>query len=548
MQSVRQRLGVVVAALASLLLVLPQAHGEPARAFGASAISLANAGDARLAAATFLGGEGVDYGRTVALDAQNNIYVAGDTFSSSLVDMNLVDRGGQDIVVTKLSPDAKQVLGIFSIGSTTTDRVGGMAVTPQGEVVLLVETSSANFPVKNALHTTPTASNPGVLLKIDAALNTVVFSTFTTFTVEYNLHNVTVDGAGGITVAGYRYTPFYRARDMVVQKFSPDGQTMRFEKVWDNDPLDERPQAIVTKPDGTTFIAGYTEGRTSTFPVTDNAVQKVCGRKQALGQDRDCDVDAFVMTLDPTGAITYASYLGGVGIDKGSSLAVDPQGAIYLFGSTTAADFPTTADAVEPACPRAEPTAGCYYDTFVAKVSPDGSTLVYSTYLGSDDLSGLEYPAGITVDAQGNATVVGWTASQHFPTKNAIQSALNAAPCPNAFQDRLCFDSFVTTFDPGGQFIFSSYLGGAFDEITTGVASGPDGSVYLTGYTESFDYPVTAGAVQPTQASGTDFFLARINLQAPVVAVPDPTPNPTPNPAPTPAPGQEKVYLPLVSR
>ena len=524
---------VALLALACLIVV-PQTQHELVQAATPTLAS-----EAGLIAATYLGGSAVDYGRAVALDAKGNIYVAGDTFSSNVAGLPFQNAGGQDILVVKLAPDGKEILGGFAIGSPASDRVGGMAVTPQGEVVLLVETSSANFPVKNALHAKPAASNPGVLLKLNAALDDLVFSTYTTFQVEYNLHNVAVDGAGVITIAGYHYDPSYRARDMAVQKWSADGQQVLFDKVWNNDPLDERPQTIISKADGTTVIAGYTEGRASTLPVSANAVQKLCGRKLALGQDRDCDVDAFVMTLDPTGAVTYASYLGGVGIDKAASLAVDQQGAIYVFGSTTASDFPTTTGAFEPSCPRAEPTDGCSYDTFVSKFSPDGSTLVYSTYLGSNDVSGLDYPSGITVDTHGNATVVGWTASQQFPTKNAFQSALNTAPCPNAFQDRLCFDSFVTTFDTTGQMIFSSYLGGKFDEISSGTAAGPDGSIYLTGYTESFDYPVTAGAVQPNPASGTDFFLAHIDLNAPGT-----TPTPTPNPAP----GKERAYLPLLVR
>jgi hypothetical protein len=511
-------------AISSLSSLTPITQAAPAQT--------ASLDDPRLAAGTYLGGGGVDYGRAVGLDAQGNIYLAGDSFSSSILGQELSDNGGTDIVVAKLSPDAKHLLGMFSLGSATSDRVGGMAVTPAGEVVLTIETADPNFPLKNAQNTTVLEDNPGVLLKINAALNDLVFSTFTTFTVEYEKHNVAIDGAGNISVVGYLYDPFSRDRDLVLQKYTPDGQQQLLEKIWDGDARDEIAAGLVVRPDGSTTIAGSTEGRINDLAVTPNAVQSICGRKLMLGDEHDCDKDAFVFTLNPAGQVTYATYLGGSGSDSAVGLAVDGEGGIYLAGDTSATDFPTTPGAFQPECLLAKPEDLCYYDAFVAKIAPDGSTLAYSTYLASVELGGLDYPVGIAVDSAGNATFVGFTASERWPTTSAVQGALNAAPCPNAFQDRLCFDSVVATFGPDGQPIFISYLGGTFDETTTDVAVGPDGSIYLTGYSESADYPVSADSVQPIARSGIDFFLAHIDLHA----------------ASTPGAGSYHAYLPDVKR
>lgn len=489
-----------------------------------------------LSSATYLGGGETDYGRAVGLDAQGNIYLAGDSFSSSILGYSLDPQGGTDIVVAKLSPDASTLLELVSIGSTSGDHVGGMAVTPQGEVVLAINTDSASFPTYKALHATMDEDNPGVLLKINAAMDDLVFSTFTDFTVPPELHTVAVDTSGAITVAGYVYNPSNRARDLALERFSADGQQQLFGKVWDNDDEDERAQGLVVTPDGTTYVAGYTEGRWGGLAVTDNALQKLCGRRLALGADHDCDNDAFVMRLNPEGEVDYATYLGGNGDDKAVDIAVDGQGAMYLTGWAGAQDFPTTANAFQPRCRAAKPEDGCYYDMFAAKIAPDGSKLIYSTYLASGDLSGLDYPKAIAVDAAGNATVVGYTASERWPVKNAFQSALNAAPCPNAFQDRLCFDSVVTTFTPDGQLAFSSYLGGKFDEYSSDVMLGADGSIYLTGTTESTDFPATAGSVQPGARSGSDMFLARITTADTSPTVPDPVP------------GSQRIYLPLMRR
>ncbi len=486
----------------------------------------------RLGSATYLGGTAVDHGRVVGMDAQGTIYVALDTFSTNINGTDFQNAGGEDILVVKLSPDSTEILGGLAIGGTSSDKVGGMAVTPQGEVVLAVDTSGTSFPLKNPLHDIDVSYNHGVVLKINAALDDLVFSTYTWTQVDPSLHNVAVDGAGNVTLASYYYSPSTRARNMVVQTYSPDGQQLLRVKNWANDTVDERPQAVVVQPNGTAYIAGYTESRHSDFAVTENALQKVCGRKLTQGSTRDCDNDAFVVRLTPNDDVDYASYLGGNGDDRAVGMAVDSYGAMYLLGSTTAQDFPTTAGALQPRCRVVQPEDGCYYDMFVAKLDADGSALAYSTYLASSDVSGLDYPAAIAVDAAGNATVVGRTASQQWPVKGAVQPTLNVAPCPNAFQDRLCFDSVATTFGPDGQLVFGSYVGGSFDEYSNDLALGTDGSMYMVGSTESADFPTTAGVAQPRARSGSDAFLIHFTAT-------DTTPQPQPQ-------GKGRVYLPFV--
>ncbi len=485
--------------------------------------------DTRLTA-TYVGGSATDYGDAIGLDEQGNIYLASSTFSSSILNRTIVGMGGSEIAVAKLSPDASQLLGFFSIGSSMDDAIGGMAVTPQGEVVLAVNTNSDSFPTKNAIQPTPDEDNPGVLLKINAAMTNLVFSTYTDFTVMPNLHNVGVDGAGNIVVVGYIYTPVGRDSNLSVERFSPSGQQLS-RKVWDNDTSGE-PKGIAVQPNGTTYIAGVIDGRWTTLTPTDNAVQKVCGGQLTTGSGW-CDEDAFVIRVSPADEIEYTTFLGGSGSDKAVDIAVDAKGAMYVVGWASGQDFPTTANAIQPRCRVASPDDLCYYDMFVSKITPDGTALVYSTILASGDLSGLDYPVAIAVDAAGNATVTGYTASEKWPVKRAVQPALNAAPCPNIFQDRLCYDAVATTFTPQGQLAFSTYLGGKFDDYGADSVVGADGSIYLAGSTESLDFPATAGGVQPDARSGSDAFVARIgNATIP----------------PQPPAGKQRVYLPLISR
>src|SRR5204862_138035 len=150
-------------------------------------------------------------------------------------------------------------------------------------------------------------------------------------------------------------------------------------------------------------------------------------------------------------------------------------------GRTSSPNFPTVAGAFQP-------TGGSTTDAFVAKLNPAGSALVYSTYLGG---SGFDSGAGIAVDAAGNAYVTGFTASTDFPTTaGAFQTTF-----VNAFDSDT--DAFVTKLDStGSTLVYSTYLGGSSTESGAGIAVDASGSAYVTGQTESFDFPTTPGAFQ----------------------------------------------------
>ena len=161
----------------------------------------------------------------------------------------------------------------------------------------------------------------------------------------------------------------------------------------------------------------YVTGNTSStdFPAT-------AGAFAAIG-DGDIDQgDAFVAKLKPDGSgLEYATYLGGTGSDRGNAIAVDAQGSAYVTGQTESADFPVTAGAFDTSYNSGEG------DAFVAKLSPDGSTLEYSTYLGGTDWEGNEGAEAIAVDARGSAYVTGRTHAPNFPiTPGAFDATLTS--------------------------------------------------------------------------------------------------------------------------
>jgi hypothetical protein len=217
------------------------------------------------------------------------------------------------------------------------------------------------------------------------------------------------------------------------------------------------------------------------------------GRRQVGFQIGEYD-PARPLIIDPV--LSYSTYLGGNNTDEGIGIALDVAGNMYMTGTTASTNFPTTRGAFQRRATNANT-----FDAYVAKLSADGRTLIYATYLGGKN---FERAFGIGVDAAGNAAIAGITHSTNFPTKNAFQSA-SADPS-------LLGDVFVSVLNANGTaLLYSTYLSGSARDEAGGLALDPAGSIYITGETRSTNFP-TANAFQPNYGGGSsDAFVAKID-------------------------------------
>jgi IPT/TIG domain/Bacterial Ig-like domain (group 2)/Beta-propeller repeat/Galactose oxidase, central domain len=205
------------------------------------------------------------------------------------------------------------------------------------------------------------------------------------------------------------------------------------------------------------------------------------------------------LVIDPV--LVYSTYLGGSSDDGGYLLAVDSQGHAYLTGYTDSTDFPITGTSISSA-PNGT------YKAFVAKLSADGTSLVYSTYLGG---SGGDFGSDVALDSTGNAYIVGNTSSTDFPvTANAFQSSLATGATSNVFLSKLSAD--------GQSLLYSTYLGGGGIDYGFGIAVDANQNAYLTGETTSGSptpFPTTSSAFQSTLNSPYgNGFISRIDTTA----------------------------------
>ena len=453
------------------------------------------------------------------------------------------------------------------LGGSDDEDGSGIAFDPNGNAYITGYTASTDFPTQGELQpTSGSGTKSGIegydafVTKINAAGTGIDYSTYIGGNDQDEAVGIAVDSDGNAYITGItRSTDF------------PTAHALQSTYAGTDDPQFFGGDAFVTKLNSTgsglvfsTYLGAggaetgfaiavdanhdvYTVGRTDSvdFPVTSAAQSAVGG-----------EGDAYAVKLKGDGsALIYSTYLGGSNDDQAIGVALDGQGDAFVTGNTSSNDFPVTTGSFQSIYNGGS-------DAFVTKLSPSGSSLSYSTLLGG---GAYDQAAGIAVDADGNAYVVGNTFSSDFPTVGPIQptlggdedafvSKLNASgsalvystflggpgsdhgygigidanrdafvagttdwdsfPVVGAVQSSFGgnFDAFVAELDPAGSSLpFATYLGGTGYEDGNAIAVDGQGNVYVGGRTGSANFP-TANALQPQLTGGEDAFVAKITL------------------------------------
>ena len=247
----------------------------------------------------------------------------------------------------------------------------------------------------------------------------------------------------------------------------------------------------VNPTDQSVYFAGQTSS--SQFPIALPA-----GGAQATNGGGTINGDAFVARVDSTGTnLLYFTFLGGTGDDGALDLALDSAGNAYITGFTDSTNFPCAPIGGVPGLANSTnisgtiTTARVYFtDAFVAEVASDGASLKFSTYLGGND---RDMGVGIAVDAKDFVYVTGYTYSTDFPTTNAlVVRPLHSSKVLTFTSLQGSNDVFVTKIEPGGAgLVYSTYLGGTNFDVGQGIAADSEGNAYITGYTDSTNFPTT---------------------------------------------------------
>jgi hypothetical protein len=275
-----------------------------------------------------------------------------------------------------------------------------------------------------------------------------------------------------------------------VSKLTPDGAGLAYSSFLGGTSSGDSDagRAVAVDAAGAAYVTGETNA--TDFPTTAGAYQTTKPGPSA----------AFVSKVNPSGsALEYSTFLGGSGGAGGYGIAVDSSGAAYVAG-VALGGFPTTAGAYQTADPTpADPST---QHAFVSKLATDGTGLQYSTYVGG---SATDRANAVAIDGSGQTYVAGQTQSSDFPTTTGAYQTTYGGGTSDAFVSKLTAH--------GDGLSYSTFLGGAGTgrpESAAGIAVDSSGIAWITGETNSSNFPTTAEAFQPADAGEADAFATKL--------------------------------------
>ncbi len=447
---------------------------------------------------TYLGGSGGDFARGIAVDPGGNAYVVGRTISTDFSLRNPLqasNRGDFDAFITKVNLNGSDLVYSTYLGGSLEDLGFGIAVDNFGTVYVTGDTRSTNFNTVSPLQTGNRGGLDVFVSKINNFGSALTYSTYLGGSGEDLGLSIALDTAGNAYITGYTSSndfftsspvqPVSRGGlEVFVTKIFADASDFAFNTFFGGNGSDLG-NAIAVDGSGNCYVTGTT---TSTNLPTRTPFQSI---------NRGV-TDAFVVKFNAVGSnIIYSTYLGGSFGDLARGIAVDQGGNASIAGSTFSDDFPV----ISPFQPINRGNG----DAFIVRLNAAGTAMVYASFLGGAE---SDEAAGIAVDSNGNAYIVGNTTSTDFNTVNPLQPG-------NRGQQ----DVFAAKINQDGSgLVYSTYLGGRTTDVGNGIAVDGSGNVYLTGSTASSDF-IAVNPFQPIYGGGDfDAFVSKINVDGTALA------------------------------
>jgi Beta-propeller repeat len=480
---------------------------------------------------TYLGGSAEDDATAIAVDASGNAYITGKTDSTNFSGAAGATFGGFDMLVTELDSSGTLIFTAL-IGGSSNDIGNAIAVDATG-IYVAGTTGSSNFPIQGATVQRNFIMGPlahGFVLKLAPGGSALDWSTFvegsggesalglaivrdavntadddvyvvgSTLSADLGSNTTGVNGTvnplshgGSLNNGGATGSD-----DGFIAKIAAGGLPPYLFLSYLGGSSDDTAFAVAADPLGNIYVAGQTSSA-DFFTTPSNVVQPKCGSDGTCNASGGNVVDdAFVTAITPGNSPTYiySTFLGGEAKDDAFGIAVDSAGNAYVTGQTFSTQFPLK----NPLTGLA--TMSGSQDVFVTSLNPTGTALNYSTYLSPPPIptnSSSQAGLGIAVDGVGNTYVTGYTTSNAFP----VTSSSSTFGGGGIFG----YDAFVSELNLNVASLslpFSTYLGGSGDEdfLSGAIAVDAAGNIYVTGETNSSNFPLT-NAADGTYNAGT---------------------------------------------
>jgi uncharacterized protein (TIGR03437 family) len=450
----------------------------------------------------------------IAVDTQGNAYVTGFTESVDFMTINGFEpvwSGSTDAFVAKISPAGNSlVYATYLGGPDRLDRGFDIAVDEQGSAYVAGRTQSPRFPLRNPFQRELHGDEDGFVAKLDPSGGSLVWSTYFGGRNNDDCHSIAVWN-GSVYVVGETQSPdlpleswasnsfFGNPTDIFVARFTPDGSKLVFSTYLGGGGLDDV-EDLAVDAEGNAYVVGYTEP--ATIPLV--RVPPPGGPPDTLPRTLQPNpgggVDAYLLRLSASGQqVQFATYLGGSGADSAFGVSVRSGRDVYVVGATSSGNFAVTDQALQ------RQNAGAL-DAWFARIDTETPRLIAATLLGGP---GNDLATAVAVDATGRAWIAG-VVSAGFPIRNAIQPSYGGGGS----------DAFLARVNASASDLeFATFLGGSGEDGGFGVAVDQTGNAYVTGATESQNFPVTPSALQSRFGGGRDdAFVLKVGDEAgPVV-------------------------------
>jgi len=446
-----------------------------------------------LAYSSYLGGSGNDYSGGIALDGSGNMCIAGTTVSSNFPVSNAYSTSPvkEDVFVSRLSATGDLLYSTY-LGGDLNDQMNAMTIDADGIIYVTGRTWSNNFPTA-AQYRSDMGDVDAFVVKIDptkAGTASLLYSTYLGGNRYDQGLDIFVDAADMVYVIGRTDSSDLPTTPNKIQSYAGlfDAFVIKLNPFLGPDGLlygtflggsnNEFGLGIVVDAAGDIYVCGAT--LSSNFPVK-NPIQAYQG-----------EYDGFAAKLSPESGLIYSTTLGTVAREWFYGLDIDAAGHAYVAGVSGGAGFPTQNPLYD--------YQGGNGDGVVFKLAPDGSSLVFSTYIGG---TGYDLLGAIKLDASGNIYLCGESNSSNFPTVDPYQGHQGGR------------DAVVLKLSADGSAItFSSYFGSSGDDVGTGLVVDAAENIYFTGYTYGSDLPVE-NEYQGSNHGNMDAFLAKLSFDVP---------------------------------
>jgi hypothetical protein len=459
---------------------------------------------------TYLGGNANDIAGGIVIDSSGYVYIAGRTASTDFPTLNqyMSDPADsyEDAFVTKLDTTQSGISCLLYssyFGGSDDDIGWDLVIDSNGYVYIIGETNSTDFPCLNQYMSDPGDSDyDAFVTKIDpsqSGTSSLLYSTYLGGNGLDEGYGIAADSSGNAYVTGStESTDFPNLNQYQTDQSYVDGYVTKLDTTQSGSSClkystylgggdKDDGLGIALGSSGNVFVTGRTTS--SDFPTINQY------------QTDQASEDAFLTRIDTTqsgsSSLIYSTYLGGGSTELGYKLAADNSGVAYIVGQTNSTDYPVLNQFMS------DPGDGTV-DAFVTKIDTaqsGSSSFIYSTYLGGN---GWDWARALAVDSSSNVYVTGYTESTDFPVRYQYQTVQGNG------------DTFISKVDTTKSgtpcLIYSTYLGASDRDSGTGVAFDSSGKIYVTGYSDSIDFPTLNQYMTDPGDSDNDGFVTKLTM------------------------------------